>query len=49
MIYLSKDVKDTHTENYKKLTKETENNAKEIKNDMKISHAIELGELISFK
>ena len=42
-------MKDTHTENYKKLTKETENNAKEIENDTKISHAIELEELVSLK
>ena len=41
MIYLTKDVKDIHTENYKKITKETENNLKEIENDIKISLAIE--------
>ena len=49
MIYLTKDVKDTHIENYKKLTNETENNAKEIENDTKISHAIKLEELVSLK
>ena len=42
-------MKDTRIENYKKLTKETENNAKEIENDTKISHAIELEELVSLK
>ena len=42
-------MKDTHIENYKKLTKETENNAKEIENDTKKSHAIELEELVSLK
>ena len=49
MIYLTKDVKDIHIENCKKLTKETENNTKKIENDMKISLAIELEELISLK
>ena len=46
MIYLTKDVKDIHIENCKELTKETENNTKKIENDMKISLAIELEELI---
>ena len=49
MIYLTKDVKDIHIENCKELTKETENNTKKIENDMKISLAIELEELISLK
>ena len=49
MIHLTKDVKDIHTENYKKLTKETENNLKEIENDIKISLTIELQELTSLK